>query len=93
MQDGGVLHILLEGWDPTVQALIAHSTFQSVMHQSYISAIATLSLVLLTGVTAQKCPVIAPAFEPTFAEGYSGRVVVNGLKYPRSMVLDRKSGV
>ncbi|PSN74932.1 soluble quino protein glucose dehydrogenase [Corynespora cassiicola Philippines] len=58
------------------------------MHQSYISAITTLSLVLLTGVTAQKCPVIAPAFEPTFAEGYSGRVVVNGLKYPRSMVFD-----
>ncbi|ORY12779.1 soluble quino protein glucose/sorbosone dehydrogenase [Clohesyomyces aquaticus] len=37
---------------------------------------------------AQTCATINPAWQPTFAPGYSGRVVMNGLQYPRSLIFD-----
>ena len=37
---------------------------------------------------AQKCATINPAYAPTWGSGFSGRVVMNGLKSPRGLVFD-----
>ncbi|KAF2640048.1 soluble quino protein glucose dehydrogenase [Massarina eburnea CBS 473.64] len=37
---------------------------------------------------AQSCATINPAFAPTWGTGFSGRVVMNGLKAPRGLVVD-----
>jgi glucose/arabinose dehydrogenase len=42
---------------------------------------------------AQTCATINPAFAPTFATGYSGRVVMNGLKSPRGIIFDQQGNM
>ncbi|KAJ4296485.1 hypothetical protein N0V90_006530 [Kalmusia sp. IMI 367209] len=42
---------------------------------------------------SQTCATINPARPATFASGYSGRVVVNGLKGPRSIIFDNQGNL
>lgn len=42
---------------------------------------------------AQTCATISPANAPTFASGYSGRVVMNGLKNPRGLIFDNQGNM
>lgn len=42
---------------------------------------------------AQTCATITPAQAPTFATGYSGRVVMNGLRTPRSIIFDNQGNL
>ena len=56
---------------------------------SLFTALATF----LPNVAAQSCPTIDPAQAPTFASGYSGRVVVNGLKQPRGIIFDNQGNI
>lgn len=37
---------------------------------------------------SQSCATINPAYAPTFGSGFSGRVLVNGLKSPRGLIFD-----
>ncbi|KAF2732810.1 soluble quino protein glucose dehydrogenase [Polyplosphaeria fusca] len=48
---------------------------------------------LLPQALAQTCATINPANAPTFASGYSGRVVMNGLKGPRGIVFDKQGNL
>lgn len=50
----------------------------------FVLALATFSLSAL----AQKCATINPAYAPTWGSGFSGRVVLNGLRSPRGLVFD-----
>ena len=45
---------------------------------------------LLVHALAQNCATINPANAPTFASGYSGRVVMNGLRQPRGLIFDNQ---
>jgi glucose/arabinose dehydrogenase len=42
---------------------------------------------------AQTCATINPANAPTFASGYSGRVVMNGLRAPRGLIFDNEGNM
>lgn len=48
---------------------------------------------VVPGTLAQTCATINPAQKPTFASGYSGRVVINGLKTPRHIVFDAQGNL
>ncbi|KAL6705283.1 hypothetical protein ACN47E_007093 [Coniothyrium glycines] len=48
---------------------------------------------LITTATAQTCSAINPAQAPAFASGYSGRVVINGLRTPRSIIFDNQGNL
>lgn len=43
---------------------------------------------LFSNSLAQTCTTINPAYAPTWGTGFSGRVVMNGLKSPRGLVFD-----
>ncbi|KAF2827652.1 soluble quino protein glucose dehydrogenase [Ophiobolus disseminans] len=47
----------------------------------------------VAGTLAQTCATINPAQAPTFASGYSGRVVINGLKTPRDIIFDKQGNL
>lgn len=48
---------------------------------------------LLPTALAQTCATINPAHAPTWGTGFSGRVVMNGLKTPRGMVFDSQNNL
>jgi len=48
---------------------------------------------LLSHALAQTCATINPANAATFASGYSGRVVMNGLKTPRGIIFDNEGNM
>ncbi|CAO2656287.1 Nn.00g050900.m01.CDS01 [Neocucurbitaria sp. VM-36] len=48
---------------------------------------------LTSSVLAQTCATINPAQTPTFASGYSGRVVMNGLRTPRGIIFDNQGNL
>ncbi|KAF2278358.1 soluble quino protein glucose dehydrogenase [Westerdykella ornata] len=48
---------------------------------------------LLPQALAQNCPTINPAQQATFASGYSGRVVMNGLRTPRGIIFDNQGNI
>ncbi|KAF2175166.1 soluble quino protein glucose dehydrogenase [Zopfia rhizophila CBS 207.26] len=48
---------------------------------------------LMPSTFAQTCATINPAQAPTFASGYSGRVVMNGLKTPRGIIFDTAGNI
>jgi hypothetical protein len=54
-----------------------------LLHQ-IIFALAALS----SNTLAQTCATINPAFAPSWGKGFSGRVVMNQLKSPRSLIFD-----
>ncbi|KAH7085395.1 hypothetical protein BKA63DRAFT_17080 [Paraphoma chrysanthemicola] len=56
---------------------------------SVLVAVGTLA----PSVFAQTCATINPAQAPTFASGYSGRVLMNGLRTPRSLVFDKQGNL
>lgn len=60
-----------------------------VCFNSIIVALAALT----TAARAQTCATISPARAPTFASGYSGRVVINGLRTPRSIIFDNQGNL
>ncbi|KAF1963318.1 soluble quino protein glucose dehydrogenase [Byssothecium circinans] len=43
---------------------------------------------LISSTFAQSCATVNPAFAPTWGSGFSGRVVLNGLKSPRGIIFD-----
>lgn len=47
-----------------------------------------LAAAFAPSVLAQTCATINPAYAPTFGSGFSGRVVMNGLRSPRGLVFD-----
>lgn len=49
-----------------------------------VFALATLS----SSALAQTCATISPAYAPTWGTGFSGRVVMKGLKSPRGLIFD-----
>lgn len=49
--------------------------------------------ILAPSALAQTCATINPAQAPTFAAGYSGRVVMNGLRTPRSIIFDNQGNL
>ncbi|KAF2713167.1 glucose sorbosone dehydrogenase [Pleomassaria siparia CBS 279.74] len=51
---------------------------------SFVLVLATLT----THTLARTCATINPAFAPTWGRGFSGRVVMNGLKSPRGIIFD-----
>lgn len=61
-----------------------HFVFAMVRFQDLLFAFAALT----TTTVAQSCATINPAYAPTWGAGFSGRVVMNGLKSPRGMVFD-----
>lgn len=48
---------------------------------------------LMPEVLAQSCANINPAQQATFASGYSGRVVINGLRTPRGIIFDNQGNL
>lgn len=64
------------------------ATTMTKLHHSLV-ALATLVVQVL----AQSCPTINPANAPTFASGYSGRVVMNGLRQPRGLIFDNQGNM
>ncbi|KAF2019529.1 soluble quino protein glucose dehydrogenase [Aaosphaeria arxii CBS 175.79] len=44
-------------------------------------------------ILGQKCATINPAYAPTWGSGFSGRVVMNGLKTPRGLVFDSENNL
>ena len=48
-----------------------------------------LALATASSVLAQTCATINPTYTPTFGTGFSGRVVINGLKSPRGLIFDQ----
>jgi hypothetical protein len=47
-----------------------------------------VALAILPITYGQKCTTINPAYAPTWGTGFSGRVVMNGLKSPRGLLFD-----
>ncbi|KAF1843864.1 soluble quino protein glucose dehydrogenase [Cucurbitaria berberidis CBS 394.84] len=60
-----------------------------VQPNTIVFALAALTPTVL----AQTCANIDPAQAPTFAPGYSGRVVINGLQTPRGIVFDNQGNL
>jgi glucose/arabinose dehydrogenase len=54
-----------------------------------VVALAALS----SSAAAQSCATISPAYAPTWGSGFSGHVVMNGLKTPRGMVFDSQNNL
>lgn len=52
--------------------------------QEFIFAFLTVA----STVAGQSCATINPAYAPTWGAGFSGRVVMNGLKSPRGIIFD-----
>ncbi|ORY11125.1 soluble quino protein glucose/sorbosone dehydrogenase [Clohesyomyces aquaticus] len=48
---------------------------------------------LLPTTLAQTCATINPAYAPTWGSGFSGRVVMNGLKTPRGIIFDQENNM
>ncbi|KAF2026812.1 soluble quino protein glucose dehydrogenase [Setomelanomma holmii] len=48
---------------------------------------------LSPSVLAQSCATINPVQTPSFASGYSGRVVINGLRTPRGIIFDNQGNL
>lgn len=42
---------------------------------------------------AQTCATVNPAYAPTWGSGFSGRVLMNGLKSPRGIVFDSENNL
>lgn len=59
----------------------------------FTSILVTLTTSLASSAFAQTCASITPAQAPTFAPGYSGRVVINGLRTPRGIVFDNQGNL
>lgn len=57
--------------------------------QYLVIALATL----VSKAVGQSCATINPANAPTFGSGFSGRVVMNGLKSPRGIVFDTEGNL
>ncbi|KAF2254542.1 glucose sorbosone dehydrogenase [Trematosphaeria pertusa] len=55
-----------------------------VLLHHFVFALATLS----SSTLAQTCATINPAYAPTWGSGFSGRVVMNGLRTPRGLIFD-----
>lgn len=64
--------------------ILQDSASMAPMHRLIISLAALASTAL-----AQTCATINPAFNPTWGTGFSGRVVMNGLKSPRGIIFDQ----
>jgi hypothetical protein len=47
-----------------------------------------VALGAVSSTLAQKCATIKPAYTPTWGAGFSGRVVMNGMKSPRGLTFD-----
>ncbi|KAF2681598.1 soluble quino protein glucose dehydrogenase [Lentithecium fluviatile CBS 122367] len=60
-----------------------------VQIQHLVVALTTLTSRAL----AQTCATINPAYAPTWGSGFSGRVVMNGLKSPRGLVFDSQNNL
>lgn len=58
-----------------------------------IKAIIAAVTALTPTILAQTCASINPAQAPTFAPGYSGRVVMNGLRTPRGIIFDTQGNL
>jgi len=58
--------------------------------QPLVFALAALSS---TAAGQSSCATINPAYAPTWGSGFSGRVVVNGLKSPRGLVFDSQNNL
>lgn len=56
------------------------------------SAVTVVVAALLSGVAAQ-CPNLTPVSQPSLAEGYSARLVLNGLDSPRSLQFDTEGNL
>ncbi|KAF2011650.1 soluble quino protein glucose dehydrogenase [Aaosphaeria arxii CBS 175.79] len=48
---------------------------------------------LIVQVSAQNCATINPANPATFASGYSGKVLMNGLRQPRGLIFDNEGNI
>lgn len=48
---------------------------------------------LIPEILAQTCATINPAQQATFGAGYSGRVVINGLRTPRGIIFDNQGNL
>ena len=48
---------------------------------------------LVPGALAQSCTPVAPRVEPVVADGYTARVILNGLKNPRHLVFDAEGNL
>ncbi|KAF6820146.1 nhl repeat-containing protein [Colletotrichum sojae] len=57
--------------------------------KSLLALLAAVSTVLLQGAMAQSCPNLTPRSQPALAQGYSARLVMNGLSRPRSLLFDK----
>jgi glucose/arabinose dehydrogenase len=55
--------------------------------------IAVAIAALMPQAFAQTCATINPANAPTFASGYSGRVLMNGLRTPRGIIFDNEGNI
>jgi len=81
------------------QPLLQHPTEgqeQYILITTMMVRLATIFVTvsaLAPSVLAQTCATINPAQAPTFASGYSGRVVMNGLRTPRSIIFDNSGNL
>lgn len=65
----------------------------SIASPSVRTLVVLASLLFPCLAVPQACSAITPAATPVFATGYSGRVVVNGLKSPRGIMFDTKDNL
>ena len=53
-----------------------------------LASLATVGLLLQPQALAQTCTSLTAQYPASFAEGYSAKLLINGLKYPRDMKFD-----
>lgn len=83
------LRICLHSLQASTQPIVVTSSYIMLGLGYVFTAIAAL----MPQVFAQTCATINPANAPTFASGYSGRVVMNGLKTPRGIIFDNEGNI
>lgn len=70
-----------------MKPMMSFSTFGSLMK------LGLLGCLLLPSVKAQACKAVPAAAAGVFANGYSGHVILNGLKNPRGIIFDSKDNL
>jgi len=63
------------------------------MPSKILAAVTALAAMLLQQVAAQTCQTIAPSVNVTTMEGYQAKLIMKGLKSPRSLIFDKEGNL
>ena len=63
------------------------------MPSKILAAVTALAAMLLQQVAAQTCQTIAPSVNVTTMDGYQAKLIMKGLKSPRSLIFDKEGNL